>query len=262
MRPPDFIQLGDGTRIRVLYEDRSVLALDKPAGWMLVPHSWQKTNRNLQAAIVSAIGAGVHWARTRQLRFLRYVHRLDAETSGVLLFAKSPGAVEAYGALFEDRRMEKLYLAVVTGRPTQAEWVCQQKLGPDPRQIGRVRVEATTGKEAETHFHVRAASAGQTLLEARPITGRTHQIRVHAAASGWPIVGDPLYHPAAPRDPRRGAPAAQPALGLRSVLLAYRNPFTREPVRITAPESEFLAQFGFASAADPGKAPPRMARGE
>ena len=116
MPKPNHIELGDGTSIPILYEDRSVMAIDKPPGWMLVPHSWQKTNRNLQAAVVSSIGAGDFWARSRGIKFLRHVHRLDGETSGVLLFARSQGAVDSYGRLFESRQMEKAYLAVEIGR--------------------------------------------------------------------------------------------------------------------------------------------------
>src|SRR5689334_25172007 len=104
MARPDCIELDDRpqrTRLPILYEDRSVLAIDKPAGWMLVPFSWQRTNRNLQAAIVSSIGAGHFWARSRGIRFLKYIHRLDAETTGILLFGKSQGALDSYGELFE-----------------------------------------------------------------------------------------------------------------------------------------------------------------
>src|SRR5262245_65423411 len=119
---------------------------------MLVPFSWQKTQRNLQAAIVSSISAGDFWARSRGLKFLRFVHRLEADTTCVMLFAKSQGAVESYSELFESRRMEKTYLAVVNGVPKQTEWTCQLKLAPDPKQIGRIRVDAKDGKEAETSF--------------------------------------------------------------------------------------------------------------
>src|SRR5213592_3384725 len=118
MAKPDCITLHP-VQIEILYEDRSVLAIDKPRDWMLVPFSWQKTNRNLQAALTSSIAARDFWARSRNLRFLRFIHRLDAETTGVLLFGKSPGAVASYGRLFESRRMEKVYLAVVQGTPRQ-----------------------------------------------------------------------------------------------------------------------------------------------
>jgi len=110
---PDCIELPTGEKLAILYEDRSVLAIDKPPGWMLVPFSWQKTSRNLQAALTSSIAAGDFWARSRGLRYLRFVHRLDADTTGVLLIAKSQGAVASYGTLFEGRQMEKRYLAVV-----------------------------------------------------------------------------------------------------------------------------------------------------
>src|SRR5579862_1871899 len=102
-----FIELPGCEPIPILYEDRSALAVDKPRGWMLVPVSWQKTDRNLQAAINSSIAAHDYWVRSRGLKFLRYVHRLDADTSGVLLFAKSLGAVETYSKMFEGRQMEK-----------------------------------------------------------------------------------------------------------------------------------------------------------
>src|SRR5690242_17749671 len=108
---------------------------------MLVPYNWDKTGRNLQLAISSAVLGCAFWARSRNLRFLRYVHRLDAETSGVLLFAKSPGAVRSYGDLFESRRMRKRYLAVVRGNPKRDQWVCQANLGPDPKEHGRHRVD-------------------------------------------------------------------------------------------------------------------------
>src|SRR5213593_2394252 len=97
MGKPNFIELSKGDLIPILYEDRSILAIDKPAGWMLVPVSWQKTKRNLQAALLSSIAAGHFWARSRNIKFFRHVHRLDAETSGILLFAKSMGALDAFG---------------------------------------------------------------------------------------------------------------------------------------------------------------------
>jgi RluA family pseudouridine synthase len=244
---PIHIELGDGTVIPILYEDRSVIAIDKPAGWMLVPHSWQKTNRNLQAAIVSSIAAGSFWARSRGLKFLRHIHRLDAETSGVLLFGRSFGAVDIYGRLFESRKMEKRYLVVVRGTPKQDEWTCRDPIGADPRQIGRMLVDRRAGKDAETHFKVLQAGPDATLLEARPVTGRTHQIRVHLLAGGHPVIGDDLYG----REPReRGGKTPshkQERLGLRSVYLGYTDPFSKRPVKIGAPTEEFVREFGFST---------------
>lgn len=229
------IELPRCEAIPILYEDRSVLAMDKPRGWMLVPVSWQKTARNLQAAIYSSIAARDFWARSRGLKFLRCVHRLDADTSGVLLFAKSLGAVKAYSDLFESRQMKKTYLAVVSGKPLDAEWTCQLKLGLDPKRVGRMKVDARRGKPAETHFRLLKTHGGNSLIEARPVTGRTHQIRVHLAEAGLPIAGDELY----------GRPKGNSPLGLRAVQLAYVDPFTRKRVEIHAPKENFLKQFGF-----------------
>lgn len=252
MAKPAHIELGDGTRIPILYEDRSVLAIDKPPGWMLVPHTWQKTNRNLQAAIVSSIGAGDFWARSRNLKFLRHIHRLDAETTGVLLFGRSQGAVETISDLFESRRMEKTYLAVVRGRPKDDEWTCTLKLAPDPAEFGRMRVDNQSGKDAETRFKVLQRGTDTALVEAKPVTGRTHQIRLHLASASHPVLGDPLYGLKPDGDSRQaGRTARRTEMGLRAVSLAYRDPFTKRRVVIQAPTEEFLREFGFAPAGLP-----------
>jgi RluA family pseudouridine synthase len=233
---PDHIQLADGTSVQILYEDRAVLAIDKPAGWMLVPYNWDKTGRNLQLAISSAVLGGAFWARSRNLRFLRYIHRLDAETTGILLFGKSPGAVRTFSELFESRRMHKRYLAVVRGEPKLEQWICRAKLGPDPKEHGRQRVDPG-GKDAETQFKVLERRNALALIEARPVTGRTHQIRLHLQHAGLPIVGDPMY--GAPQDrSRRNA-----AMALRAVELQYDHPFLHKPVRIAAPTESFVQQF-------------------
>lgn len=233
MAKPDHIELPTGEKIRILYEDRSVLAVDKPRGWMLVPASWQKTSRNLQMAITSSIAARDFWARSRNLRFLRFVHRLDAETTGILLFGKSAGAVNTFGDLFESRKMEKRYLAVVQGKPKQTEWTCRAKIGPDPSQRGKMKVDPR-GRDAETTFRVLQALGDTALVEARPFTGRTHQIRVHLAEASHPIVGDELY----------GA-RSRKELGLRAVELAFTDPFTRRRICICAPSEEFCHNYGF-----------------
>lgn len=267
MAKPTFIELEGRQaplRIPILYEDRSVLALDKPAGWLLAPADWQQTRRNLQAALESAIAAGEWWAKSRNLRFLRFVHRLDAETSGAFLCVRSPGAVPAYSRLFEERGVEKVYLAVVAGAPREAQWTCRLPLAADEASPGRARVDPRAGREAETRFRLlatRRAEGGEaiSLLEARPLTGRTHQIRVHLEAGRLPVLGDTLYRGGLRT---RGADAFP--LALRSVRLAYRDPFAGRPVVIRAAAEAFCAAYGFATPAEfaQRRSPPRPGRGE
>ncbi len=243
----NYIELGEGKRaeqISIVYEDRSVIAIDKPAGWMLVPFSWQKTTRNLQAAITSSIAAGSFWARSRNLKFLQFIHRLDADTTGILLFGKSPGAVRTFGDLFESRKMEKTYLAVVEGVPKKTEWTCELKLAPNASEIGKMKVDAQNGKDAETFLKVLKSHDGTTLIEAHPRTGRTHQIRVHLAQSGYPISNDPLYG-SGTKLPKKEQALLQFPIGLRAVSLAYVDPFDRRRVKIEAPRESFLQEFGF-----------------
>jgi len=254
---PQQIELGDGTIIPILYEDRSLLAIDTPAGWMLAPDSWDRTGRNLHLALESSLSGGAYWARSRNLKFLRFIHRLDAGTSGVLLLAKSRGALQAYSKLFERREVEKVYLAVVHGTPRQSCWSCRLEIVPDPAAKGRMCVipEANTGQKAqrkstihkpqtatarwaETSFRLIKAGPESALVEARPATGRTHQIRVHLAVAGHPVCGDTIYGPSNPG-------WVSGSLALRAILLACRDPFTKREVRIETPFVEFARSFGF-----------------
>lgn len=238
MAKPNFIELGERLIIPILYEDRSVVAIDKPAGWLLAPDDWEQTSRNLQLAIISSIQGGEFWAKSRNLKFLRFVHRLDADTSGVLLFCKSQGAIAQYSQLFETRAVEKKYLAVVEGTPSEKSWSVRAKLGPEQGKPGKMKVDERAGKEAHTEFTVLQEQKGFALLEVRPLTGRSHQIRVHAAHSGFPVVGDKLYG-------SRTMPNKTFPLGLRASELRYQDPFSRKRVRISAPTEEFVKAFGF-----------------
>jgi RluA family pseudouridine synthase len=249
MAKPKNIELGNGEIvIPILYEDRSVLALDKPAGWMLAPDSWDRTGRNLQLALQSSLNAGDFWARSRGLKYLRFVHRLDAETTGITMFAKSAGALRALSEMFEERRVEKYYWAVVRGVPKQQEWKCELALMPDPGMRGRMKTvlpkhikrESERGevKEAETQFRVLRSKADMALVEARPVTGRTHQIRVHLAAAGHPVAGDPLYG-----TDQAAESKGRQKLALRAVKLVYPDPFQKRKIWIEAPTAEFLKEF-------------------
>jgi len=246
MAKPDHIQLCTGLKIPILYEDHAVLAIDKPRGWLLAPSDWRHTGRNLQRALESSVAAGDFWARSRNIRFLRFVHRLDADTSGVLLLVKNIGAVKAYGALFESHQVEKTYWAVSGKTPRNAEWTCQRKLSPHPEKVGLMIVDDKRGKPAETVFRVLCQRPHGALIEARPMTGRTHQIRLHLALSNCPVLHDSLYGHTAQLDAG--------FLALRATSLIYTDPFRKNQIRIRAPIREFLAEFGFSDYQPPKKA--------
>jgi len=203
----------------ILYEDRVVLAVDKPPGWMLAPDEWTHTGRNLPRTLQIAIQLREYWARSRNVKFLRYVHRLDAETTGILLLAKSPGAVAALSNLFETRAVEKKYLCVLSGVPKSGQWTAS----------GEVK-----NKSAETRFQVLQSVNNRSLVLAFPLTGRTHQIRVHARDSGHAILGDTIY-----------GSHDEGGLALRAVFLRYTCPFQRRPIRIRAPFDAFVSDWKF-----------------
>jgi len=250
MAKPKQIELCDGTIIPILYEDRNVLALDKPTGWMLAPNTWVNTSRNLQLALESSMLGRDFWAKSRNLKFIRYIHRLDADASGILLMAKNMTVLGVIGKLFEERKVFKKYYAIIEGIVDKSEWSCDfplvedipaRKYVPGKSGIkafesgkGRVVIDKKNGKDAYTEFKVVATSNKRTLVEAVPYTGRTHQIRVHLQASAYPIVGDPLYG-------EKG-----PTLALRAVELKYRDSFQKKNIEIHAPVRHFLHAYGFA----------------
>lgn len=229
------IELGDGTLVPILFENRSLLVLDKPAGWVLTPDVPVPGRSNLQLAIESSIRGGAFWARQRGLKFLRFIHRLDADTSGALMFGKHLGAMRPLSVQFARRQVEKLYLAVTHGVPKQDRWICQLPLGHHPEFHGMHQVDPENGKQAETHFQVLQKTERSALVLVRPITGRTHQIRLHLLANRTPVAGDRMYA-GADRDM---------LLGLRSIRLEFTDPFTRQPIKVSAPIKDFVRHYKF-----------------
>lgn len=234
------LPIGQKLRLPLLYEDRSVLGVDKPPGWLLAPDHWENTGRNLQTALVDSIRSGANWATVRRIHYLRYVHRLDAGTTGVLVLAKSKGALRALSDLFSRRSVLKAYLAVVSGEVVRQEWTCSEPIAPDPQRAGCMRIQRRGGQSAETSFRLISVAAGKALVEARPVTGRTHQIRVHLAAVGLPILGDRLYSGL-----RSQQSKSVEELALRAVFLRYVDPFSSRRVAITAPVDEFMKRYGY-----------------
>ena len=207
----------------VLVEGRDWLVINKPAG--LAVHG----GSGVKIGLIEAL---------RQVRedldFLELVHRLDRDTSGCLLLAKSRPALLALNESLKQHRMDKRYLALVTGRwPARRDFV-SVRLERYELANGERRVRADpAGKVARTRFAVREAFAKATLVEAEPVTGRTHQIRVHAAHAGYPLLGDDKY--GSREGERLAAGLGLSRLFLHAAALTFPEPTSGRPVQIKAP---------------------------
>jgi RluA family pseudouridine synthase len=179
--------------IPVVYEDDALLALDKPSGLLVSPDRYDVMRPNIMRLVHHDIARGAKWVQDRGLTYLANAHRLDFETSGVLLLAKSKPALVSLADQFGSELAKKVYLALVVGSPEQDTFDDNAKLGPHPTRIGIVRVDEKGGKKSYTAFELIERFKGYTYLRCKPRTGRTHQIRVHLQHRGHPIVGDELY---------------------------------------------------------------------
>jgi RluA family pseudouridine synthase len=207
---------------QILFEDADLLAVDKPAG--LVSHATVDPGRDHLVAAVSRLLA----ARDGAVGHLTQLHRLDRDTSGVVLFSRSAPLDAAVGAAFAQRMVEKVYLAVVSARvelgPGETTW--RDYLSKARDRSGRMRVVRSGGQPAITTVRLRARMGDRLLVEARPRTGRTHQIRVQFAQRELPIVGDDLYG---------GETAGGETLCLHAWRLAFTHPRTGARLEIVAP---------------------------
>jgi RluA family pseudouridine synthase len=179
--------------IPVLFEDEYLLALDKPGGLLTSPDRYDPQRPNLMKLLHAAIAGGKRWAHERGLNYLMNAHRLDFETSGVLLLAKAKPVLVALANLFGSEKPLKQYAALVQGTPVKEKFEVEAGLALHPVKTGLMRVDPQNGKRSRTVFEVVEKFSGWTLLRCEPLTGRTHQIRVPLRHSGLPIVGDELY---------------------------------------------------------------------
>ncbi len=179
--------------IPVLFEDECLLAINKPGHLLTSPDRYDAHRSNLMNLLHTCIERGAPWTRLRGLSYLMNAHRLDFETSGVLLLAKSKPTLIALANLFGTDKPVRNYVALVHGAPLQASFTVEAKLAPHPVNAGLMRVDEKRGKRAQTQFEVLEQFSGYTLLKCRPSTLRTHQIRVHLRHVGLPTVGDSLY---------------------------------------------------------------------
>lgn len=179
--------------IPVLFEDEHLLALDKPSGLLLSPDPDNPGLPNLVSLLHAAIADKKQWSAERNLTYLSNAHKLDTDTSGVLLLAKNKPALIALADLFGTEKPARQYIALAHGRPVEDSFAINARLAPHPGMPGQMRVDPHNGKQAQTRVEVMERFQRQTLLRCRLLTDRTHQIRVHLCNAGLRVVGDELY---------------------------------------------------------------------
>jgi 23S rRNA pseudouridine1911/1915/1917 synthase len=230
----------------ILFEDADLLVLDKAAGLVVHPAPGNQSG-TLVNALLAHCGdnlPGIGGERRPGI-----VHRLDKDTSGVMVVAKSELALALLSAAFASRNLDRSYLALVWGLPSPAQGTIEGAIGRDPRDRKRMAVVARGGKAALTRYAVRRTwGVGASLLDCRLATGRTHQIRVHLGSRGHPVVGDPLYLrrvPASSRavpEPARSALLDFPRQALHAARLGFIHPRTGQALSFeTPPPADFKA---------------------
>jgi 23S rRNA pseudouridine1911/1915/1917 synthase len=214
----------------ILYEDDRVLVIEKAAGMVVHPArgNWQGTLVNAVLGHSERRHGGLDKDRFEKSERPGIVHRLDKDTSGVIIVAKSPEVQEFLAEQFRSRRAKKEYWAITRSRPAQGQGTIEGLLGRDPRHRQRFAVRTEQGKWASTKYEVVSETSEYALMRLHPITGRTHQLRVHMKHLGCPIVGDPLYG-------RRDTRFPDVRLMLHARLLEIRVDEDSSPQRFVAP---------------------------
>lgn len=217
--------------ILILFEDGEALVIDKPGGLPI------ETPRRGGASLEDHV-------ETLKLGFQRApvpVHRLDTDTSGCLLLARNPKALKRFAKAFEERRVEKRYLGIVAGPVAEAEGTIELALSKiSSAEKGWRMIPAKKGKPSVTHWRKLAEHGGNTLVEFRPETGRTHQLRVHSASGlGAPLLGDPIYG-----DGQKQATRAPRTMLHAAGLTVHRD--GKPPIEAVAPLPPEFTALGFA----------------
>ena len=217
--------------LRIVYEDDDLLVVDKPAGMAVHPSPGHSRHTLVHAVLAHCPDLSGIGGEGRP----GIVHRLDKDTSGLIIVAKHDAAHLSLARQLKERKVEKTYLALVEGRVEPTQGVIDGPLGRHPRHRKKMAV-VERGREARTRYRLLREVDGRSLVEVRPETGRTHQIRVHLASIGHPVVGDALYG--------RGG-AAVPSLRrqfLHAQRLAFRHPRTGDRLELEAPLAEDLRE--------------------
>ncbi len=227
-RPPELDARPEAIALDIAYEDDAVLVVDKPAGMVTHPAHGAR-----DGTLVNALLAHAGALPGDPLR-AGLVHRLDRDTSGLLVVAKTAEALSALGKSMMRRQIERTYLGLVVGVPEHPRGTIDGALGRDPHNRLRHALRAD-GKPAVTHYEVREKFFDAAELQFTLETGRTHQIRVHVAALGHPIVNDPVYG-------RVDARVDLPGQALHAWRLAFPHPVTNDPLTFEVPPpADYLA---------------------
>ena len=211
----------------VAYEDEHLLVVDKPAGVVVHPARGHRSGTLAQALQGTAAGGEDAWRAG-------IVHRLDRDTSGLMVVAKSEEAHRRLKAMIQEREVTREYLALVLGRPPSRSGTIDAPIGRDRRHRTRVSTDTDEPRDAVTHFAIVRRLPEATLLLVRLQTGRTHQIRAHVQAIGHPVAGDPEYGGAAAFGLERQF--------LHATRLAFEHPFGAGAVDVSSPLPEDLAK--------------------
>lgn len=212
---PDFAYDPPTGPLSILHEDKAILVVDKPAGLLTVPGKLE----NRQDCLITRLQA-THWDALT-------VHRLDCDTSGVIIFARTKQAQGFLGQEFEQRRAQKTYIARLKGRLEPDSGTVDLPLGSDWDYRPRQKVDHEHGRPAVTDWQVIDRSEDETRVRLTPHTGRSHQLRVHMLTLGHPILGDQIYAPETLNEHKR--------LMLHAESLSLHHPTTKDRVTFTAP---------------------------
>lgn len=218
--------------LSVLHEDRDLLVVNKAAGMVVHPGAGHRSGTLVNALLhhvddLEGVGGELRPG---------IVHRLDKDTSGVMVIAKNERSLAALQAHFAERTIEKIYLAIVAGEPPE-QGTFRTLHGRHPTQRQRFTGKVKRGKPAVTHYRVLERLRGAALVEVRLETGRTHQIRVHFSEAGFPLLGDPLY------GSRRSTRIEAPRLALHAHRLTFAHPTSKKRLSVEAPLPDDLARL-------------------
>lgn len=224
-RLPAVIEPAVNMNVRILYEDEAIVVVNKPAP--LPIHSGGRFYRNTLQWLLYDVYSP---------QKLRPAHRLDANTTGVQVFTRTSHFAARVQDQFARTQVEKVYLVRVNGHPELDEFACEAPISNEPGKLGSRSVDPVAGLPAHTDFRVlHRFAAGTALLEARPRTGRTNQIRIHLAHLGWPVCGDPAYLAGSEVGEVQTLGVDAPPLCLHAFEITFRHPVSHQPVTFRAP---------------------------